>query len=304
MAEIISEKIRVGVSACNAGARVRWNRAGWDRLEPLGREKSSFIWTPVCPEVMAGLGVPRDPIRLSGGTGTDVLAGEARVKSRKGTDVTEDLRSGCDACMDALRRAGVEAFVFMEGSPSCGVYRTTLKNQRLGKPPGVFGAALLREDLFLIPALDLESPVKWWDWRRRLHAFCWLRRLDLASKRCVYDAWHLLKFLCQEANNAEARRIGADLAAMPKRPSPEWIEGWRSRSLRLLRAPSTYPRIQSVMSKHFAYYRKHIGGEAETPAAGMAKYRFVDELLSMEKRAVNEDFLFAGTPVVFREARG
>jgi uncharacterized protein YbbK (DUF523 family) len=51
---IMHEKIRIGVSACNAGARVRWNRAGWDRIAPLNREMTSFVWTPVCPEVMSG----------------------------------------------------------------------------------------------------------------------------------------------------------------------------------------------------------------------------------------------------------
>jgi uncharacterized protein YbbK (DUF523 family) len=65
MPYILSEKIRVGVSACNAGARVRWNRAGWDRLKSLDRELSNFIWTPVCPETMAGLGTHRCPT-LSG----------------------------------------------------------------------------------------------------------------------------------------------------------------------------------------------------------------------------------------------
>jgi hypothetical protein len=132
---LIEERIRIGVSACNAGARVGWNRAGWDRIAAIRREMTGFIWTPVRPEVMSVFGVPRDPVRLSGGNGHDLWQGTARMKNRSG------------------------------------VYRTTLKNKRLGNPPGVFGSLLLQEDLFLIPAVDLESPIKWWDWRRRLHAF-------------------------------------------------------------------------------------------------------------------------------------
>jgi len=302
---IVSEKIRVGVSACNTGAKIRWNRAGWDRLAPLGRERNSFIWTPVCPEVMAGLGVPRHPIRLSGGDGDSVWSSEGAVKNREGRDVTEDLKKACLDCEAALDRAGVEAFIFMEGSPSCGVYRTTLKNKRLGKPPGVFGSLLLKKRLFLIPALDLESPIKWWDWRRRLHAFCWLKRQELTSKKQIFDIWHHFKFICQEVERKEAEEIGRVLAALPKGFSEEAAEEWRSRTLELLRKPSNHRRIVSVMRKHFAYYRKHIGGEVlpETPDESMSKYKFVDELKEMEKRAVRENFLFAGTPVIYREVR-
>lgn len=322
MPYILSEKIRVGVSACNAGARVRWNRAGWDRLKSLDRELSNFIWTPVCPETMAGLGVPRDPIRLSGGNGDDFWAGNADIKNRGGRNVSADMRTGVQVCLDTIRRAGAEAFIFMEGSPTCGVYRTTLKNKRLGKPPGAFGSLLLQEDLFLIPAVDMESPVKWWDWRRRLHAFCWLKRQELTGKQQLYDIWHNFKFLCQEIDDRDAREIGSVLAGMPKRFETTFAEEWRKRVLYLLRRPSSIERISAVMRKHFAYYRKHVAGEAETadeagsedghggptelprpPHPEMSRHKFVAELLEMEKRAVREDFLFGGTPVIFRGGR-
>jgi uncharacterized protein YbbK (DUF523 family) len=303
---IIHEKIRIGVSACNAGARVRWNRAGWDRIAPLKREMTSFVWTPVCPEVMSGFGVPRDPVRLSGGNGSDLWKGTSRMKNRSGEDLTENICAGCRDCLQTFRRAEVEAFVFMEGSPTCGVYRTTLKNKRLGHPPGVFGALLLEEDLFLIPALDLESPIKWWDWRRRLHAFCWLKRMEIVSKEEMYTAWHHLKFLCQEVDLQEARRIGAWLADLPKRFSHDQVGAWKSATLRLLRKPSSFKRISSIMQKHYAHYRKHFNPEAQelkVPVQEMSKHRFVEELLAMEKRAVTEGYDFEGAPVLFRGKR-
>lgn len=303
---LIHEKIRLGVSACNAGARVRWNRAGWDRIAPLNREMTSFVWSPVCPEVMSGLGVPRDPIRITGGNGDDVWKKAARIKNRSGDDVTEKIMAGCKECLAALKRAEVEAFVFMEGSPTCGVYRTTLKNRRLGHPPGVFGSMLLDQDLFLIPALDLESPVKWWDWRRRLHAFCWLKRLEITTKDQLYSSWHHLKFLCQEVDDREARRIGSWLAGLPKKLTPEIASEWKSATLRLLRKPSTVKRISSVMLKHYAHYRKHFNPEAEelaAPAQELSKHKFIEQLWAMEKRAVSEGYDFEGAPVLFREVR-
>jgi uncharacterized protein YbbK (DUF523 family) len=303
MAQILKEKIRVGVSACNFGAKVRWNRKGWDRIAPLEREKDNFIWTPICPEVNSGFGVTRPPIRLIGGNGDELWSGEADMKNRNGEIVTEQIKAGLSASLEILRRADIEAFVFMEGSPTCGVYRTTLKNKRLGKPPGAFGSLLLRGDYFLIPAEDLDSPIKWWDWRRRLHAFVWLKRQDLTSKKQLYDIWHLLKFICQEVSRREAEEIGRRLAAMPRKFSPEFAEQWRSDVLALLRRPSTFKRICSIMLKHYSHYRKHFG-EADTdmrvPQSTDAKRVFVQELHEMEKKAVLGDFDFGGAPVIFR----
>ena len=303
MSFLLKEKIKVGISACNFGALVRWNGRGWDRTAELGREKDNFTWTPVCPEVNSGLGVKRLPVRLAGGNGDDFWSGNAKMKNRRGMDVSEQVKEGLMRSLDILHRAGVEAFIFMEGSPSCGVYRTTLKERRLGKPPGAFGSLLLKERFFLIPAVDLDSPVKWWDWRRRLHAYAWLMREPISSKKHLYDVWHLFKFICQEVDVKAAAEIGRRLASMPQSFSVEFAEAWRKDVLQLLRKPSSLARIHSIMLKHYAHYRKHFNPaarEVRAPRSDMAKHAFVKELLDMEKKAVLEDYDFAGTPVIFR----
>lgn len=58
---VIHDKITIGISACCMGSPVRYNNKGWDMLATLGREKQDFMWCPVCPETMSGLGVPRGP---------------------------------------------------------------------------------------------------------------------------------------------------------------------------------------------------------------------------------------------------
>jgi len=305
MSYVLREKLKVGVSACNFGAQVRWNHRGWDRIAPLGREKDCFIWTPVCPEVQAGLGVPRAPLRLTGDNGHQVWQGQARLKNRSGQDVTDKLKQGMTVAMDTLKAAGVEAFVFMEGSPSCGVYRTTLKNNRLGKPPGAFGSLLLQERLFLIPALDLQSPVKWWDWRRRLLAFAWLTRQQITSKKQIIDIWSKFKFVCQELDRAEAERIGHMVASMPKELDQQFIENWRDAVLMLLRRPSTIKRIYSMLQKHFAHYRKQLYGLKEAPSTipdtQQGKTRFINQLQKMEQQAYEAGLDFVASPVIFRD---
>lgn len=306
MPYVLEEKIRIGISACNYGAMVRYNRRGWDRVAQLEREWGAFIWTPVCPEIGAGLGVPRDSVRLVGGDGDDFWRGNARMKNRRGADVTDAMKKAIADNEKVLERADIEAFVFMEGSPTCGVYRTTLKDKRLGRPPGAFGSRLLESRYFLIPAQDLDSPLKWWDWRRRLHAYVWLKRQPLASKAEIYGIWNNFKFLCQEVDDHAARDIGRSLAAMPKQLSRQYAERWRDDVLRLLRKQSTPRRIHAALQKHYAYYRKHIGAadlKVIAPRIDQSKHAFVDAVVRMEARAFTEGFHFAGAPVFYRSSR-
>ncbi len=303
MEYILKEKIRIGISACNFGAKVRWNHLGWDRVQAIGREKHDYIWVPICPEVNSGLGVPRPPMRVVSGNGDDVWVGKARMKNKKGIDVTEDVKRGAKASLDILKRSNVEAYVFMEGSPSCGVYRTTLKNKRLGKPPGVFGSLVLKEGLFLIPALDLESPWKWWDWSRRLHAFVWLRRQEIKTKKELYDVWHFLKFICQEVDVPTATLIGQRLANAPKTIDSDFISTWKSDVLCSIRRPSRLNRIYSILIKHYAHYRKQFGLKIEdirSPDITGGKRDFVAELGKMERKSYSEGYHFAGRPIIYK----
>jgi uncharacterized protein YbbK (DUF523 family) len=303
MERVLTEKIRIGISECNFGSQTRWNHVGWDRVASLDRERNDYIWAPVCPEVLSGLGVPRHPMKLSVGTGDDFWKGAARMKNRQGRDVSQEMRAGAINALEIIKRSNVEAFAFMEGSPSCGVYRTTLKDKRLGRPPGVFGSLLLKEDLFLIPVLDFDSPWKWWDWSRRLHAFAWLKRLEIKTKAELYEVWHMLKFICQEADEKEARAIGVILAGAPKKLTQEFMSSWKTQVFRLLRRPSTLKRIQAITVKHYAHYRKAFGlsvQEAAAPSLFVNKHEFIDELRKMERKAFDQGYLFVGHPIVYR----
>jgi uncharacterized protein YbbK (DUF523 family) len=305
MPYIIDEKIKIGVSACNFGAKVRYNRKGWDRVSLLEREKNAFIWTPVCPEAMSGLGVPREPMKLVDGNGDKFWQGKARMKNKRGKEVTAQVMKGAMAAFENLERAEVEAFCFMEGSPSCGVYRTTLKNARLGKPPGVFGSLLLKSELFLIPAIDLESPLKWWDWRRRLHAFIWLKRANIKTKKELGAIWHDFKFLVQEINRKEADKIGQELSKMPKKIDQKYINAWRSKVLLLLREPSTPKRIEHWIEKQTAFACKHLNVcyDKKLPKSELGRRKFVEKLLELEKQAIKENINYGFVPVLFRESR-
>lgn len=308
MSAYLSTHVKVGISACMYGCKYRYNTKGWDQASFLGRDKSSFIWYPVCPEVNAGFGVPREAIRISGESGTAVWTGKAKVMGASGSDKTEALKKSVDYCIESLKSSGVSVFIYMEGSPSCGVYRTTLKNKRLGKPPGVFGHKLLEEGFFLIPAQDLSSPIRWWDWRRRMFAFLWLKEQRLESKQDVYNVWHTLKFLCQEIDEKRSREIGSELAGLDKSSGRKVgeFEPLREELLNMLRQPSSVSKIKNRLWKHYKHFRKVTGQSIDgilEPTDLRSITALAEELLKMELKAMETGVLFGASPISNRKPK-
>lgn len=312
MAELLTYKVPIGISACIYRCPVRYNGHAFDALAMLGRERSDFVFTPVCPECMAGLGVPRMPVHLTG-TGQQVIAGEARVKDRRGRDVTEAIVAGSRACLETLERAGVEAVVAKEASPSCGIYKARVGKRRTEQKggSGVFGAMLLDTGWFIIPDEALANPLLWWDWRRRLHAWLWLKHRDIARSKELYDAWHALKFVVQEIDRPLADDVGRRLAALPKRPPSEDLEAIRAEILDALRRPSTRARIRQSMWKTYVHARKHgrLDGvdlhdlQVDSPEVTANLTRIVDDLTALERVSFENDLLFGTSPVLRRDAR-
>jgi uncharacterized protein YbgA (DUF1722 family)/uncharacterized protein YbbK (DUF523 family) len=109
-------KIPVGVSQCLLGEQVRFD-GGHKRSRYLTDVLSSFIeFRPVCPEVAIGLGVPRKPIRLM------VMGEETRVVgvADPSLDVTDALVAQAELAVQQM--PDICGYVFMQNSPSCGVF--------------------------------------------------------------------------------------------------------------------------------------------------------------------------------------
>lgn len=100
------------VSSCLAGLPARYN--GTVQLHPyvleLLRQGRAL---PVCPEQLAGLPTPREPIELL----------EGRVLSHSGEDLTEALHRGVAAVVQLAERTGARRAILQPRSPSCGVGR-------------------------------------------------------------------------------------------------------------------------------------------------------------------------------------
>ena len=110
--------LRLGISRCVLGDEVRFDgghKQDHFLTDVLGRYVE---WVPVCPEVEAGLGTPREAMRLVGHPTRPRLM---TIKSKH--DHTQAMEALIAPRLDSLRTLDLSGFVFKRGSPSCGVER-------------------------------------------------------------------------------------------------------------------------------------------------------------------------------------
>ncbi|MBN2822337.1 MAG: DUF523 domain-containing protein [Coriobacteriia bacterium] len=312
MVQIITNKPSVGVSACLFNCPVRYNGKKLNAVGKLGRERADFAFTPVCPECMAGFGVPRESIHLTG-SGQQVLAGTAAARNHHGVNVTSDLIAGCQASIEALERAGVRAVILKEESPTCGLFKARIGKKRREQVTGsgVFGAMLREKGWFLIPDKAFDSALTWWDWRRRLHAWLWLSDRSLQTNGELTDAWHVVKFIVQETDRPFADEVGRALAGLPKNAPPELLEKHRKTILHGLERPTTRARATQALWKTYANLKNH--GKLEgvdlhdltvnSPEVRRNVTTIAAELTSLERVAFENDLLFGTSPVIYRDVR-
>lgn len=97
------------ISACLCGENCRYDGAGFT-IPHFKRLAESGAALPVCPEVLAGLPVPRPVCEILNG----------RVFNKDGQDRTEVFSRGAHLTLELAQKHGIRSVIFKERSPSCG----------------------------------------------------------------------------------------------------------------------------------------------------------------------------------------
>ena len=152
------ERPRVGISRCLLGDAVRYDGGHKHNAVLLSALGALVEWIPVCPEVEAGMGTPREAIDLVE-SDDGVPAGQARVRllgvsSR--SDWTETVTTFAAAHVATL--ADLDGYVLKSDSPSCGLHGVRVQGSggvaRVGR--GLFAEALVQ----MLPALPVEEETR------------------------------------------------------------------------------------------------------------------------------------------------
>lgn len=145
------------VSACLLGVRCTWDGTGKNRDEKLVELSKRETLIPVCPEQLGGLGTPRPPQEIQGGSGADVVDGKCRVRNRDGRDVSQEFLRGAEETLRIARLFGAGQFVGKSGSPSCGcgrIYDGSFSGSQVDGD-GVTAALLMRSGITVLTEEDL-----------------------------------------------------------------------------------------------------------------------------------------------------
>jgi uncharacterized protein YbbK (DUF523 family)/uncharacterized protein YbgA (DUF1722 family) len=151
--------IRLGISTCLLGENVRYDGGHkWDRFltDTLGQY---LEYVPVCPEVECGLPIPRESMHLEGDPNSPRL-----VTSRTHKDHTAQMVKWAKKRVKPLAREDLYGFIFKSNSPSSGMERVKVYNEK-GMPEkkgvGMF-ARIFMDHFPLVPTEEegrLHDPV-------------------------------------------------------------------------------------------------------------------------------------------------
>nr|SBO99670.1 COG1683: Uncharacterized conserved protein / FIG143828: Hypothetical protein YbgA [Nonomuraea gerenzanensis] len=107
----------MAVSSCLLGEEVRYN-GGHSRDRFLTGDLDPYVdWVPVCPEMEAGLGTPRETLRQErSDDGPRLVTRQTRV------DLTDRMTELAGRRAAELARLDVDGYVFKAKSPTCGIH--------------------------------------------------------------------------------------------------------------------------------------------------------------------------------------
>lgn len=262
--------IRIGVSSCLLGQEVRYD-GGHKRDDFLTDTFGRFVeWVPVCPEVEAGFGTPREPMQLVDGNG-----GLRLVTVRTRRDVTDQLARYASRRVEELTRQDLSGYVLKKDSPSCGldsvkVHGGSALPRRSGT--GLFAAAL-RQRYPLLPIEDegrLSDPGLRENFVERVFAYRRVR--DLFAARWTHAdlvAFHTAHKLMLMAHSTRIYRMLGQLVAQSRSLAPRELETRYFEGFMTALAIVATPRRHTNVLQHMAgYFKTQLDRDEKAELAG------------------------------------
>jgi uncharacterized protein YbgA (DUF1722 family)/uncharacterized protein YbbK (DUF523 family) len=269
-------RIRIGVSACLLGDEVRYD-GGHKRDTFLTEILGPLVeWVRVCPEVEAGLGTPRESMRLVDEGGTIRL-----LTVKTGMDHTASMTAYAAGKATALDGEDLSGYILKKDSPSCGMTRVKVYG---GKGPpaksgvGVFARALLAR----FPHLPVEEEGRLTDPRLRENfierVFACRRLRDLFEARWTVGdlvRFHTAHKLVLLAHSTQAyTRLGRLVAGAKASDRASLRARYTAGFMDALTAIATPQRHTNVLQHMVGYFKKTLDAASRSELlAAIEDYR-------------------------------
>ena len=253
-------KIRLGISTCLLGEKVRYD--GGHKLDRfLTDTLGNFVeYVPVCPEVECGFSVPREALRLVGDPESPRL-----MTSQTGIDHTDRMVQWADRRVRELETENLCGFVFKSNSPSSGMERVRVYNEK-GVPGkngiGIF-ARVFMQHFPLLPVEEegrLHDPVLRENFIERIFVFQRWRDL-LASRKTMQKMveFHTRHKLLILSHSPEHYRAMGKLVAQGKAIAPaEFHSQYQHLLMESLQRKTTIKKHCNVLQHAMGYFKQQL----------------------------------------------
>ncbi len=264
------EKIKLGISSCLLGERVRYD--GGHKLDHfLTDTLGAYVdWVLVCPEVESGLSVPREAMHLVG----DVEAPRL-VTIRTGVDHTSRMRQWAKKKVTTLATEDLCGFVFKSRSPSSGMRGVKIYSPEgipIGTGSGIFAKAF--QDRFpLLPVEDegrLHDPGLRENFIERVFVYKRWQEF-MASDRTIGGlvSFHTAHKLLVMAHSPKHYSALGKLVADPKQYKPdELFERYCATLMEGLQLLATVRKNTNVLQHMAGYFKQQLSPDEKQGAAG------------------------------------
>jgi uncharacterized protein YbgA (DUF1722 family)/uncharacterized protein YbbK (DUF523 family) len=256
----------LGISRCLLGDEVRFDG---------GHKRDSFLtdvfgryveWVPVCPEVEAGLGTPREAMRLVGDPQNPRL-----VTIKSGTDHTRALATLTTNRIAQLMELDLSGYVFKKGSPSCGIERVRLYNEH-GMPSrngvGLFARAFI-EEFPLIPVEEegrLCEPTLRENFIERV--FCYRRWQDLeqsgVTRRALVQFHTIHKYLLLAHSPQQYEVLGRLVGQAERHRPKEFAHRYGELFMKALAVKATVRKHVNVLQHIIGHFKERLGAHEKS----------------------------------------
>lgn len=257
------EKIRLGISACLLGEKVRFD--GGHKLDRfLTDTLGQYVqYVPVCPEVECGFPTPREPFRLVGDPRNPRL-----VTPRTNQDHTERMTRWAQGRVRELENEKLCGYVFKSGSPSSGMERVKVYDQN-GVPgktgTGVF-ARVFMEHFPLLPVEEegrLNDPGIRENFIERIFTLKRWRETMAERKTVggVVDFHTRHKLLVLSHSPEHHRSMGKLVAGGKAVPFQELLDRYQGLLMEALQRKITAPKTANVLQHMMGYFKEQLSAD-------------------------------------------
>ena len=265
MSELLPVKITVGVSACLLGREVRFDGGHKRSRFITDTLVEHFVFAAFCPEVAIGMGTPRQPIRLTGDASNPEAVG---VKTPE-LVVTQPLRTyGKKVAGDIHDLSG---FIFKKDSPSCGMERVKVYNDK-GMAERSGTGLFAREIMKAHPLLPVEEEGRLNDadlrdnFITRVYVYArWKALIDSGLSKSGLIKFHAShKYLVMSHSTVMYHQLGQMLSDLTRASLADIADRYIASLMQALSVPATRKRHTNVLQHLLGYLKNKLDSAYRT----------------------------------------